>query len=314
MSKSILRIGTRRSKLALWQSNHIAQCLREIYPAIQVELVQIITKGDLSQEKNIPLPEIGGKGLFTAELEEALRKKEIDLAVHSLKDLPTEVSAEFSISAIPKRAAANDILISKGGISLSELKIGARIATSSLRRSSQLLKLRPDIKTMGIRGNVDTRIKKIEDPSSEYDAILLAKAGVDRLGLSSKISEVIDYDLILPAAAQGALGIQTRSDDSDTIELLSMLHDSETAAAVLCERAFLSELNAGCNTPVGAFAEIRDNQLYFQGRCLSADGKISVDVSGSGEVSEAESLGREWARQALIRGASDILDSSLKGS
>jgi hydroxymethylbilane synthase len=306
MSNNTINIGTRKSILALWQSNYVANLIRKIQPEITINLVQINTLGDTSQDSGRALPEIGGKGLFTAELEEALDAGKIDLAVHSLKDLPTDMDAKFAIAAVPKRDNPFDVLVSRNGEKLKDLPKGAVVGTSSLRRVAQLKRLRPDLETLSIRGNVDTRLKKVSDSNSGYQAAILAAAGLTRLGYDDKIAEVLD---MLPAPAQGALGIQTRAEDLKLIELLDGLHDEASFLCVAAERAFLSGLNAGCSTPVAAFAEILDGFLHFKGRVLSVDGAECIDVKAKVEKNEAVELGRQMALLAKEKGADRILSS-----
>ena len=308
MSNNTLNIGTRKSKLALWQSNYVADLIVKAFPGVQVHLIQITTLGDATQEKGLPLPEIGGKGLFTAELEEALSREEIDLAVHSLKDLPTDMDKRFTIAAVPQRENVCDALVSKHGLSLMSLPQGATVGTSSLRRLSQLKRLRPDLKTVSIRGNVDTRIRKVEDAASEFDATLLAAAGLNRLSLSSKIAELLDIQKMLPAPAQGALGIQARAGDERVISMLSALNDENTEFAVTAERSFLSALKAGCSTPVAAYAEIKNARLVFKGRVLSEDGSQCIDVESESDPKDAYKTGFEMATLAIQKGADKILD------
>lgn len=302
-------IGTRRSALAKWQSHYVSQKITACDPEITVELREIITKGDLSQAKDDPLPSIGGKGLFTAELEEALKKGEIDIAVHSLKDLPTELDSRFSIAAVPKRATVNDVLISRGNLKLVELRNGAVIGSSSFRRSAQLLKLRPDLKIESIRGNIDTRIAKVNREDLNYDGILLAMAGLERLELSANISQIFSSKEILPAAGQGALAVQCRSNDTKIIDLLTLINDIESELAVTAERSFLGALGAGCNMPVACLAEVDGEQLTILGRCLSLDGKKVIEVEASGASIDAFVIGKILADRALTQGASQLISS-----
>jgi hydroxymethylbilane synthase len=244
--------------------------------------------------------------LFTAELEECLAKGEIDLAVHSLKDLPTVVDAKFVVGAIPPRSYVDDVVISRTGVTVQELPQGANIGTSSVRRSSQLLRLRPDLMTSIIRGNVDTRLRKLRAEGGEYDAIVLARAGLSRLGLESEITQVLNEGEMLPAPGQGALGVECRAGDVELLEMLSRLHDPKTAAEVTAERAFLHALGAGCNTPVAARAVVvlknGTDRLVFKGRCLSADGKQCIEVEGEDSLAQAGALGDRMASKALERG------------
>ena len=302
-----VKIGTRKSRLAVWQSEFIAAALLQHCPQIKTGLIEIDTKGDLSQEQNTPLPDIGGKGLFTLELENALRNREIDMAVHSLKDLPTENNSEFVLAAIPKRDSAFDVFISRDNLEFSSLQPGACIGTSSIRRAAQISRVKPQIEIKSIRGNIDTRLKKVKDKSYGYDGIILAKAGLDRLNYSEEIYEILRPEMMLPAPGQGALAVQIRAQDYDMLELLSPLHDMETAAAVSAERSFLAALQAGCNTPVAAYAYQARDKLVFYGRCLNKAGTQCIEVEGSARASEAQNLGAEMAAEALKRGAAKLL-------
>lgn len=306
MPNRTVRIGTRGSALARWQTDHVAELLQTAYTDLTVEITVISTQGDRVLDQ--PLPLVGGKGLFTAELEAALRSGEIDCAVHSLKDLPTELGDGLIVGAIPQRADPADALVSRGGHTLATLPQGARIGTSSRRRAAQLLHARPDLQMRDIRGNVDTRIRKALDPEGDYDAILLAFAGLDRLGKADVISERISFATLLPAPGQGALAIQCR-DDADSRDLLALLTHAPTATAVRAERAFLGELGSGCSLPVAAYAEIEEGNLRLRGRVNSLDGAQQIDVAMIAGADEAEAVGRELARQALAQGAAQLLES-----
>ena len=305
-----LVIGTRKSALALWQSNYIKSEIERFFPGIVVELKHVVTKGDKTQDSVAPIPEIGGKGLFTAELEECLVSKEIDLAVHSLKDLPTVLGGEFVLGAVPKRAATEDVLISRSGSFLRDLPPGASVGTSSVRRSSQLLRVRPDLKIEHIRGNIDTRISKAHQENGIFDAIILARAGLTRLGMENQITEIISPMDILPAPGQGALGVECRANDNELLEMLRVLHDFETTAAVNAEREFLSRLGAGCNTPVAALASVENfngaSEIVFYGRCLSPNGSKLIETRGRAAPEDAQQLGRKMAEEALDGGFRDL--------
>ncbi len=304
--KEQVTIGTRKSALALWQSEFIKRSLERLFPGIEVHLKHVITLGDKTQDSKASIPSIGGKGLFTAELEECLKTGEIDLAVHSLKDLPTQLSPEFVVGAIPARGSVDDVIITRSGKKLAELPVGATVGTSSLRRSSQIIRIRPDLKAIHIRGNVDSRIRKLRAPEGEYDAIVLARAGLERLGLEAEITEVVPHTQMLPAPGQGALGIECRSGDQTILSMLAKLHDSHTAAAVGAERAYLAGLEAGCNTPVGALATIEqraDGQyVVFRGRCLSNDGARVIETEGECRLGGEIELGRRMADETRARG------------
>ncbi len=309
-----LIIGTRKSALALWQSNFIKSEIERAYPGVVVELRHIVTMGDRTQESSATIPSIGGKGLFTAELEEALLAKEIDLAVHSLKDLPTQMPESFTLAAIPPRASVNDVLISRSGVSLMQLPKGAVIGTSSLRRVSQVLRLRPDLQTLLIRGNVDTRIKKLRAQDGPYDGILLAHAGIERLGLGHEITEVLSVDAMIPAPGQGALAVECRADDEALIAGLRVVHDHKTLVETTAERCFLQALGAGCNTPVAAFAQLQPaeqgasgkNKLVFRGRCLAPDASQVIEVAGESVPEGAAELGVAMAEIARKKGFNEL--------
>jgi hydroxymethylbilane synthase len=306
MSRERSIIGTRQSQLAIWQAEYVASRLRELYPKIEVSLKFFVTQGDKVLDQ--PLPQIGGKGVFTAELEAALQSGEIDLAVHSLKDLPTEIDPAFAIGAVPERAAPFDVLISRRQFTLKSLPLGAVVGTSSLRRVAQIKAIRPDVKTESLRGNVPTRIKKALAADSPYDAIILAQAGLDRLGLSSEITELLDPGMLLPAPAQGALGVQCRAND-DVQALLTPLDDPKTRRAVDAERAFLNALGSGCRLPVAALARIADDLIWLTGRVISLDGATVITVEDSAPREEGITLGSRLAQQAIERGAGDLLDA-----
>jgi hydroxymethylbilane synthase len=305
MFKSRLVIGTRNSRLALWQAEHIAARLRAHYAGLEVVLHHVVTQGDRVVDK--PLPEIGGKGLFTAELEDALRTGEIDLAVHSFKDLPTEIDEDFVIGAIPERASPYDALISRAGHSLMALPQGATIGTSSLRRSAQIKAIRPDLNTLSLRGNVPTRIDKARDNAGPYDAIVLAVAGLDRLGLEANITEILSPEVMLPAPAQGALAVQCRADDATLRNMLAPLDHAPTRAAVEAERAFLNQLDSGCRLPVAALARINDSRLGLIGRVCNVDGSRVITVRGEATIDAAVTLGRQLAQDARNQGAGELL-------
>lgn len=305
-----LRIGTRRSQLALWQTHHVRDRLHSHHPDLDIDLVHMTTTGDRVLDK--PLPEIGGKGLFTQELEDALRRGEIDLAVHSFKDLPTDIDSAFAIGAVIVRANPFDALVSRGGHTLATLPVGATVGTSSLRRRAQLQAFRADLKTENLRGNVDTRLRKALDPDGPYDAIVLAVAGLERLDLGDAITEVIDRAILLPAPAQGAVAVQCRADDIQTLELLAALDDRATRIAVTAERAYLQHLEAGCRLPVAAYATIDGDLLQLTGRVSALDGARTITVTGSDTVENAAALGVRLAQEALEQGA-DALLAEIRG-
>ena len=307
MKKSIV-IGTRGSKLALWQAEHIAGRIRERFPAIEVTLKKIVTTGD--KILDVPLAKIGGKGLFTKELENAMLSADIDLAVHSLKDMPTELPEGLMLAAITTRADASDAFVSLRYKSLDALPQGAKVGTSSLRRRAQILKYRPDLQTIDLRGNLDTRIKKLEN--QEMDAIILATAGLKRLGLEQYITQILPIEICLPAVGQGALAIETRQADAEVLSVLEFLNDSETIAAVTAERAYLREVQGGCQVPVGVHGEVNGDQLLLEATILKIDGTREVRERICGCCSEAEELGIKLAQKMLAAGGKEILDELIE--
>lgn len=303
-----VRLGTRGSALARWQTDYVAGLLHQAWPALQVEVEVITTHGDVTLDT--PLPLIGGKGVFTAELEAALRAGSIDFAVHSLKDLPTETPSGLTIGAIPRRADPRDSLISRGRYTLETLPQGATVGTSSRRRSAQLLAERPDLQLADIRGNIDTRIRKALDANGPYDAIVLATAGVERLSQMDVVSQLLPLTIMLPAPGQAALAVQCRSDEA-SLTLIAPLNDLETQIAVTAERAFLDGLGGGCSLPIAAYAQIDGDTLHLHSRVSAPDGSRQIDVDGDGEatVAAAQSLGRVLAKRALAQGAGELIGS-----
>jgi len=297
-----LRIGTRGSALALWQANHINARLAEIH-GIQSELIRIRTSGDHFQTAVVA--QMGTKGVFIKELEDALLAGEVDLAVHSMKDVPTETPRGLVFPAITRREDVRDCLISHDGLTLEKLPAGARVGTSSLRRQAQIRLLRADLLLAELRGNVDTRIKKVE--AGEYGAIILAKAGVDRLGLSEKITEVLPTSLMLPAVGQGALGIETRAADRETTDFVAALDDEDTRFCVTAERALLGELEGGCQVPLGAWARLGAGGLLLEAIVLSPDGQVHLRRELDGAPEEAEAIGKQLGQILLEAGAGKIL-------
>jgi hydroxymethylbilane synthase len=301
----LLTIGTRGSVLARWQTDDVIRQLQSAWPGLDCRTHLMTTSGDRILDK--PLPEIGGKGLFTEELDNALRSGEIDLAVHSLKDLPIDDAPGLAIGAICSREDARDVLISRTGRTLGTLPHGARVGTSSLRRSAQLLAARPDLTLLALRGNVDTRIRKAMQ--GDYDAIVLAAAGVLRLRLGANITEFLPFDVMLPAPGQGAMAVQCRAEDTATRELVTAIDDMASRAAVTTERAFLKGLGGGCSAPVAAYAQSQISNLKSQisivGLVASTEGRRVIRVSGEG--TDPESLGTELAQQALTQGAGELL-------
>ena len=301
-----LRIGTRGSALALWQANHIRERLAQLH-GIESEIVRIRTSGDNFATASIAQlnAQSGMKGVFIKEIEDALLGGAVDLAVHSMKDVPTETPAGLIFSAITKREDARDCLISRNGRSLQHLPPGARIGTSSLRRQAQLRHFRSDLEMADLRGNVDTRLKKLA--AGDFDAIVLAMAGVNRLGASSQITQVLGPETMLPAVGQGALGIETRADDRETSQFASALDDAETRACVAAERALLRELEGGCQVPLGAYARNEGSEILLEAVVFSLDGKEFVRGEDRGPAASAEEIGKRLARNLIERGADRIL-------
>ena len=309
-----ITIGTRASALARAQTESVVELLAAAWPGLACDVRPVVTQGDRTQASGQPLPEIGGKGLFTLELERALGQREIDLAVHSLKDLPTEEAPDIVIAAICLRGDARDCLVARDGLMLAELPRGAVVGTSSLRREAQLRALRPDLTIRSIRGNVDTRVDKVR--CGEYDATVLAAAGIERLALGEAVTEWLDPDVMLPAPGQGALAVQCRVDDETTQGLLAAVDDPGARAATTAERGFLAALGAGCSAPVGAHAGVASPvssdkvpqdmiRVSMNALVASIDGSEVVRVGGEGEPQE---LGSRLAREALAAGANRILE------
>ena len=301
-----LTIGTRQSKLALWQTNHVADLLRRAWPELTIEIKPFNTRGDATQQASIPLPEVGGKGLFTAELEEALHTAVIDLAVHSLKDLPTENADGLILGAIPPRANVQDVLVAQNGQTLSTLPPEAIVGTGSKRRAAQLLAQRPDLQIRSIRGNVDTRQRKVLHDKL-YDATVLAAAGLERLGDTGAITAYLPLDLMLPAPGQGALAVQCRSNDHPTHHYLAVLDDPATRLAVTAERAFLALLEGGCSAPVAAYATVdpHTQEIFLRGLVASADGRHILRAEEHGRESLA--VGEKVALAVMRQGAKEIM-------
>ncbi|MBQ1335765.1 MAG: hydroxymethylbilane synthase [Selenomonadaceae bacterium] len=303
MEKNRIVIGTRSSKLALWQADYVADSLRREYPELQVEKKLMTTKGD--RILDAPLAKIGGKGLFTKELETAMLAGEIDIAVHSLKDMPTEVPEGLVISAITKRLDAGDALVSEKFRSLEELPAGAKVGTSSLRRKAQLLHARPDLNIQDLRGNVNTRLRKLEE--EHFDAIVLAVAGLKRLGFADRITEVLPKELLLPAVGQGALAIETRADDAEVRRIIAFLNDEDTVNCARAERAFLARVEGGCQVPVGVHATAEGDALAVEAVIASLDGKRLYRDVRKGSCEEAETIGTALAERLLDAGGWEIL-------
>lgn len=298
--KQKLIIGSRGSRLALWQSEHIKSKLESLNPQLEIKIEIIKTSGDINTFQ--PLTVIGGKGVFTKELEEALLDNRVDLAVHSLKDLPTVLPEGLSLSAITEREDPRDALILRSDIeiespSISNLPQNAVVGTSSQRRLAQLKALRPDVQIKDLRGNVDTRLRKLDE--GDYDAIILASAGLRRLGWADRISAALSIDEMLPAVGQGALGLETRADDSETINLIQSLNHEETKIACITERAYLRGLGGGCQLPIAGHAVVKDNRVYLAGLLANETFEEIKRGKIDGEISEAEKIGEDLANQLL---------------
>lgn len=302
MKKTVV-IGTRGSKLALWQADYIQARLEAEYPDVTVTQKIITTTGD--KILDVPLAKIGGKGLFTKELETAMLKGEIDLAVHSMKDVPSEMPEGLVLGVITSREHEGDAFVSLKYHSIDELPKGAKVGTSSLRRKAQFLKYRPDLKIYDLRGNVGTRLDKLEKEG--FDAIILAVAGLRRLGLAERIAEVIPHEVCLPAVGQGALGLEYRESDTDMAEMLAFLDDADTGAAVRAERAFLKRIEGGCQVPVGIYGKTEGDEVVLEARILSVDGKKAVIDHARGSRKESESIGLRLAERMLGAGGEAIL-------
>ena len=298
-----LRIGTRASPLALWQAHHVSDLLRIAQPGCVIELVEIQTVGD--QVRDVPLAQLGGDGAFTKAIQQALLERRVDVAVHSLKDLPTFAVNGLTLAGVPKRGPTGDAFVSRVYRSFAELPLEAVVATSSLRRKAQLSNCRPGLNLVDIRGNVETRLRKLVEQN--LDGIVLAQAGLLRLGLGEQITEVLDPRWMFPAVGQGALGIECRSDDLETLNLVERLNDMPTRWSVLAERAMLRGLGGGCQVPIGARTNIVNGILTLRGVVLPPDGSVRVEAEIAGPEQEAESLGQALADQLRARGADDLL-------
>lgn len=297
-----LRIGTRGSALALAQASWVKRQVEEHEPSLAVEIRVIKTSGD--RFLDTPIQNIGGKGVFTKEIEDALLRQEIDLAVHSLKDLPTRLPLGLALAAIPAREEAGDVLVTRDGSTLAELAAAARVGTGSLRRRAQLLHYRSDLSVLALRGNIDTRLKKLD--AGEFDALVMAAAGLRRIGRADRIGEYLADEICVSAVAQGALGLEARS-DGNVRERLAFLNDAATCAEIAAERALLDRLNGGCHVPIGARARVAGEQISMIGVVASPDGKNLCRSEIFGSVKEAAELGKRLAEQLLERGAGQLL-------
>ncbi len=301
-----IRLGTRTSALARWQAEWVAARLEAL--GLIVELVPITTTGDRKQAGSIGA--LGSQGVFTKEIQQALLEWRIDLAVHSLKDLPTEPIAGLALAAVPERESVRDVLVCRSARSLADLPQGARIGSGSLRRRAQLLHHRPDLEVVDIRGNVDTRLAKLD--AGHYDAVMLAEAGLKRLGLADRITERIDWPIMLPAIGQGALGLETRSDDDATRSALRPLDHLESHAAVVAERAMLAALHGGCLAPVAAWGRFEAGNLVLTGRVLRVDGSLQIEATERASRGEAQALGELVAERLIAQGAADLMGEARR--
>lgn len=299
-----LTIGTRSSKLALWQANWVKTELEKLHPGLTVDLNLIKTKGD--KILDVPLAKVGGKGLFVKEIEQALLEQRIDLAVHSMKDMPADLPDGLSIEAVPEREDPTDVLISNDHDTFDQLPQGAKIGTSSLRRASQLLSLRPDLNIVSLRGNLDTRLKKLT--TEKLDAIILAAAGIKRLGLADRITTTLDISTMLPAVGQGALCIETRTDDERIAAFIVPLDDPNSHAAVKAERSFLKTLEGGCQVPIAGHATIAGNDITMEGLVASLNGDQVIRESLTGKIENAHQLGIDLAQRIIDKGGRTLLE------
>ncbi len=302
--RNALSIGTRGSPLALWQSNWIKSQLEKEYEGLAVNLVKIKTSGDKIQD--VPLAKVGGKGLFTKEIEESLLRYETDLAVHSMKDVPMDLPTALTISVITEREDPRDALISKDNLNLEKLPKGARVGTGSFRRTTQLLHFRPDLEIVPLRGNVETRLKKMD--TENLDAVILAAAGLIRLGKQELITEYISPEIMLPGGGQGAVGIETRRGDMGAMNMLFPLDHEDTHLALDAERGFLKRLEGGCQVPIGVYATVEGTEITIDGLVGSLDGKTIIRSKSKGSTEDPGKLGKDLAEELLSRGADKILD------
>ena len=296
-------VGSRRSKLALTQTKWVIQQLKRLNPSYEFEIKEIVTKGD--KILDVTLSKVGGKGLFVKEIEQAMLNKEIDMAIHSMKDMPAYLPEGLTIGCIPEREDHRDVLISKDGLTLDQLPAGAKIGTSSLRRGAQILAHRPDVKIQWIRGNIDTRLKKLE--TDDYDAIVLAAAGLSRMGWTKDVvTQFLDPDICLPAVGQGALAVECRKDDEELLSLLQGLNSIDTAQSVAAERAFLQKMDGGCQVPIAGYAHVKGEEVVLTALVASPDGKTVYKEMAVG--GNPEQVGEEVARRMIRMGAKQLID------
>ena len=306
--KEKIIIATRKSELALWQANHVADLLRHRHPGLIVELLPMVTQGDIILDR--PLAQIGGKGLFLKELEKALLMQQADIAVHSMKDVPVEEVPGLTVDVVLQRANPFDALLSRAGLSLADLPPGSRVGTSSLRRQCQLMSARPDLNVADLRGNVNTRIRKLQE--GEYDAIILACAGLERLGLDHLVTETLNPPDWLPAATQGTIGVQCREGDSAVIDIIQPLLDPQTALRTRAERSVATRLQGSCQVPLAVYATLEKNQLQISGLVGTADGLKVIRSEAHGDPAQVESLSEKVALDLLEQGADEIIAAAGK--
>ena len=302
-TKKKLRLGTRKSALALAQSSWVKERIEVYWPDVKVDLRKITTRGD--KILNVPLAKVGGKGLFVKEIEDAILRGDADIAVHSLKDVPSELPEGLEVTIFPRREDPRDALISRDRLKLEELPRGAKVGTSSLRRMAQLKATRPDLEIASLRGNLDTRLRKLDN--GQYDAIILAAAGLRRLGMEQRITQLLDPKVMLPAVGQGALGIEFRSKDTEVRQILSSIHHDETAICVKAERAFLAKLEGGCQFPLAALAQLKGDTLYIEGMLGNEAGTVVIRMDREGTPDRPEFLGTALGEEVLAAGGTEIL-------
>lgn len=307
MTQEIIRIATRKSALALWQAEHVARLLQAAHPGIKTELVKMVTRGD--KILDAPLAKVGGKGLFVKELEQGMLDGKADIAVHSMKDVPVDFPGGLHLAAVLPREDPSDALVSNKYLSLSELPSNVRIGTSSLRRQCQIKDKIPSCKILSLRGNVNTRLAKLDE--GQFDAIILASAGLKRLGIADRITERLKTIDSLPAIGQGAIGIESRTDDAAINNLIQVLHDRETSIQVSAERALNARLQGGCQVPIAGYAEIEGSEIFLRGLVGNPDGSQIIRAEKKGSIDEAEDLGRAVADELLSKGAAKILRALL---
>ncbi len=303
MTQRIIKIATRQSPLALWQAEYVAERLQQAHPGIKTELVKMVTKGD--KILDAPLAKIGGKGLFVKELEQGMLEGTADIAVHSMKDVPVEFPQGLHLAVILPREDPCDAFVSNRYASIDELPENAKVGTSSLRRQCQIAEHYPDMQILSLRGNVNTRLAKLD--AGEYDAIILAAAGLKRLGFADRITQHLDSTVSLPAIGQGAVGIECRVDDPEINKLLAPLHDEQSTIRVRAERAMNARLNGGCQVPIAGFAELQDGQLFMRGLVGKPDGSVIYRAQKTGPIAQAEQIGCAVADELLASGAGEVL-------